>query len=53
MSPGAEIGRIEIGEQQLAVPQNHRQQIVEVVRHAAGQPADGFHLLRLVKLLLQ
>ena len=28
------------------------QQIVEVVREAAGQLADGFHLLRLAKLLL-
>ena len=40
-------------QQQLAVPQNHGQQIVEVVRHAAGQPSDGFHLLRLLILLLQ
>ena len=42
---------VEIGQQQLAVAQNHGQQIVEVVRDAAGQPADGFHLLRLLKLL--
>ena len=49
----ARIVRIEIGQQQLAVPQNHGQQIVEVVRHAAGQPSDGFHLLRLLILLLQ
>ena len=41
------------GQQQLAEPQNHGQQIVEVVRHAAGQPSDGFHLLRLLILLLQ
>ena len=49
----ARIVRIEIGQQQLAVAQNHGQQIVEVVRHAAGQPSDGFHLLRLLILLLQ
>ena len=44
---------IEIGQQQLAVAENHGQQVVEVVRHAAGQPADGLHLLRLLELLLQ
>ena len=30
-----------------------REQVVEVVRHAAGEPADGFHLLRLAQLLLR
>ena len=38
-------------EQQLAVSEDRGQQIVEVVRHAAGQPADGLHLLRLPELL--
>jgi len=33
--------------QQLAVPQNDGQQVVEVVRHAAGEPSDGLHLLGL------
>ena len=49
----ARIVGIEIRQQQFAVPENHGQQIVEVVRHAAGQPSDGFHLLRLLILLLQ
>ena len=53
MSALARIGGIEIRQQQLAVPENHGQQVVEVVRDAAGQPSDGFHLLRLLILLLQ
>ncbi len=40
-------------QQQLAEAENHRQQIVEVVRHAAGQASDGFHLLGLLKLRLE
>ena len=44
----ARIVRIEIRQQQLAVAQNHGQQIVEVVRHAAGQPSDRLHLLGLL-----
>ena len=39
-------------EQQLRVAEDHREHVVEVVRHAAGQPADGLHLLRLAELLL-
>ncbi|MNL07206.1 hypothetical protein D3C87_1278760 [compost metagenome] len=35
-----------IARQQLQVAANHLEQVVEVVRHAAGQLADGFHLLR-------
>ncbi len=37
---------------QLEVGRNHREQVVEVVRHAAGKLADGLHLLALVELLL-
>ena len=51
--PPARIAGCEVAEQQLAVSENHRQQIVEVVRDAAGQPADRFHLLRLLILLLE
>ena len=29
------------------------EQVVEVVRDAAGEPADGLHLLRLAELLLE
>ncbi len=32
---------------------NDRQEIVEIVRYAAGQLADGVQLLRLVQLLLE
>ena len=32
---------------------NDGQDVVEIVRHAAGQLPDGFHLLRLAQLLLQ
>ena len=38
--------------QQLQAVREHRQQIVEVVCHAAGQLADRFQLLRLAKRLL-
>ena len=37
--------------QKRQTAQNDRKQIVEVVRDAASQLADAFHLLRLVKLL--
>jgi hypothetical protein len=32
------------------VPENHREQVVEVVRDAASQPADRLHLLGLPEL---
>ena len=32
---------------------NDGQDVVEIVRHAAGQLADGLHFLRLAQLLLQ
>ena len=38
---------------QLGVAANRRQQIVEVVRDAAGQAADGLHLLCLAELILE
>ncbi len=47
------IAGVEAIEHQLAVAVDHREQVVEVVRDAAGQPADRFHLLRLTELLLQ
>ena len=47
------IAGLEILQHQLAVPQNDGQQVVEVVRHAAGQLSDGFHLLRLLILRLE
>src|SRR5581483_6329965 len=42
-----------IEQNQLGVAADDREQIVEVVRDAAREPADGFHLLRLEELLLQ
>ena len=43
---------LRIVEQQVAVAGNHREQVVEIVRHSAGEPPDRFHLLRLAQLLL-
>ena len=51
--PLARIVGIEIGQQELAVAQNGGEQIVEVVRHAARQPSDGLHFLRLLILRFQ
>ena len=39
--------------ERLAVADDHRQQVVEVVGDAAGEPADRLHLLRLPELLLE
>ena len=50
-APGRPRGRP--AQQQLAVAVDDGQQVVEVVGHAAGQPADRLHLLRLPELLLQ
>ena len=47
------IGFVQPGDEQLRVAVDHRQQVVEVVRDAAGELADGFHLLRLDELLLE
>ena len=40
-------------QQEFGVSRDHHQQVVEVVGDAAGEPADGFHLLGLAELLLQ
>ena len=40
-------------EKNSAIAGDDRQQIVEIVRDAAGQLADGFHLLRLTQLCLE
>src|SRR6185503_617335 len=49
----ARIVLTDIFQQQFAVSQDCRQQVVEVVGYAACQPSNGFHLLRLLKLRLQ
>ena len=41
------------GEQQLGVSHDHGEQVVEVVSDAAGEAAEGIHLLRLAQLLLK
>ena len=39
--------------QQIEIAHHRHQQIVEIVRDAAGELADGFHLLGLAQLLLR
>ena len=51
-SGGAGSSGGERREHELAVAGDHGEQVVEVVGHAAGQPPDGLHLLRLAELLL-
>ena len=38
-------------EQELAVAANHGEEVIEVVRDTSGEASDGFHFLRLAKLL--
>ena len=45
--------RRKIREDEIAVAEDGRQQVVEVVRDAAGELPDGFHLLRLAQLGLE
>ena len=40
-------------EKKLALPQDHAQQIIEIVRNATRQPSDGLKLLQLKDMLLQ
>jgi hypothetical protein len=51
VSPQRVIGA-KLLEQQLAVAQDPGEQVVEVVRDAAGKLADRFHLLGVAQLLL-
>jgi hypothetical protein len=39
--------------QQRGMAEDDREDVVEIMRHAAGQLADGLHFLRLAQLLLQ
>ena len=43
----------QVAQDHVAVAGYYRQQIVEVVCHAAGEPSDCFHLLRLAKLVFE
>ncbi len=47
------LRRVHLLQGQLRVAEDHRQHVVEVVGHAAGQPAHRFHLLGLAQLRLQ
>ena len=47
------VGLVQPRDDQLRVAVDHRQQVVEVVRDATGELADGLHLLRLDQLLLE
>ena len=49
-SSRAEVGGVERGRHQLGVAGDDGQQVVEVVRDAAGEPPDGLHLHRLREL---
>ena len=40
-------------EDQVAIPVDDGEQVVEVVRHTSGEPADAFEFLRLSELALQ
>ena len=49
---GAEVGRVERRRHELGIAGDDGQQVVEVVRDAAGEPADRLHLHRLRELFL-
>ena len=49
--PAPALGRLrEPFEQELAIADDHGQEVVEVVGDASRQPADSFHFLRLKEL---
>src|ERR1019366_9903779 len=45
------IPRLQAAEQQPAVPVDHRQQVVEVVRYPSRQPSDTLQFLSLAQLI--
>ena len=47
------VFRPQAREDQVRVAEDHGEHVVEVVCHAAREPPDGLHLLRLTKLVLQ
>ena len=44
------LGRVHLVQGQLRMAEDHAQHVVEIMGHAAGQPAHRFHLLGLLKL---
>ena len=49
----ARVGGAQVIQQQVGIAGDRREDVVEVVRHAAGQAPHSLHLLRLAQLLLQ
>ena len=47
------IARPQLLQHQGGVPFDYGQQIIEIVRHAAGQSADRLHLLRLPQMVFE
>src|SRR2546430_837930 len=45
--------RLQLTERELRVARDRRQRVVQIVRDAAGEPPDRFHLLRLPQLILE
>src|SRR6476469_2387057 len=44
------IIRVNPAEKELAISRNDGQEIIEIMRDTAGQPANGFHFLRFSQL---
>jgi len=44
---------LQMVEGQIDIAKDGHEHVVEIVRHAAGQPPDGLHLLRLPQLVFQ
>jgi hypothetical protein len=49
----ASCGSFSTASARISIPGDHRQDIVEIMRDAAGELADGFHLLGLAKPVLR
>ena len=45
--------RADLVDQELGIAENRGEHVVEIMRHAARQPADGFHLLGVTQLLFE
>jgi len=47
------LGVVALAADELREAEHRLEEVVEVVRHPAGQPTDRFHLLRLEELRLE
>jgi hypothetical protein len=43
----------ELAQNHIAVPQDDREQVIEIVSNTSGEASHGFHLLRLLQLLFE